>query len=460
MRTRPVIACLAVFMALPALAEQFATGRYVEKVACQADPSQTYTLYLPSAYTPARTWPLLLVFDPGGRSVAAADVFRDAAERNGWILMSSDNTRSDGPIEPSVKAINAMWPDANVRFAADPRRLYASGFSGGAHFSWLLGKQSGALAGIIATGGRLIPEYMPEKRTYAHFGAAGTADFNFQGMKLVDAEMERRGVPHRLEIFVGEHQWIPKELGAQAIEWMELQAIKEGRRAADAALVERGWTRDLERARALETGGDALGALRLYRVMAATFEGLRDVAEPKQHAALLEKSPAVAAAEKDEKHWDKLEDRYDRQVFGAVAEVRDAEVPPPVARVVHELEIAKYEELAKEDSYAGHAAARFLNRAYVQMAFYVMQEFFNRGEYARAATCLEVATRIRPSAPGPWYNLACAHARAGAKSAALAALAKAVDAGWSDVKQLENDADLASLRGEEGYKALVSRLGS
>ena len=166
----------------------------------------------------------------------------------------------------------------------------------------------------------------------------------------------------------------------------------------------------------------------------------------------------MTAAEKDEKRWDKLEDRYDRQVFTAVAEIRDGEVPPPSARILHELEIAKWEETAKEDSYGGHTAQRLLNRAYVQMAFYVLQEFLARGEYARALTCLEVATRIRPAAPGNWYNLACVYARTGARDKALSALAKAVDAGFKDGAQMERDEDLASLRSEDAFKTLVAKL--
>src|SRR5205823_9977456 len=84
-------------------------GVLVERVPCPSDPSQTYSLYLPSGYTTARRWPLLLVFDPGGRGARAAGVFRDAAERYGWIVAASENSRN-GPWEPTRRAIQAMWP--------------------------------------------------------------------------------------------------------------------------------------------------------------------------------------------------------------------------------------------------------------------------------------------------------------------------------------------------------------
>ncbi|MDH3255215.1 MAG: hypothetical protein OEM62_09505, partial [Acidobacteriota bacterium] len=89
-----------------------ALGTLVENIACTTDPTQTYTLYLPSTYTTERRWPVLFVFDPRGRSGMAAEIFLPAAERYGWILMSSDNTRSDGAWDPNFKAIAAMGPDA------------------------------------------------------------------------------------------------------------------------------------------------------------------------------------------------------------------------------------------------------------------------------------------------------------------------------------------------------------
>ena len=112
-----------------------APGRLVDGIACRSDPSQTYAVYLPSAYDPGRAWPLLSVFDPRSRGAMAAGIFQAAAEEHGWILASSHDTMSDGPRDPNVRAVNAMWPDVQERFSVDPKRLYAAGFSGGAMLS-------------------------------------------------------------------------------------------------------------------------------------------------------------------------------------------------------------------------------------------------------------------------------------------------------------------------------------
>ena len=64
------------------------------------------------------------------------------------------------------------------------------------------------------------------------FGSAGTDDFNHLEMYQLDRRMTSA---HRVLYFEGGHTWLPAELATQAVEWMELQAMKSGLRPRDAA---------------------------------------------------------------------------------------------------------------------------------------------------------------------------------------------------------------------------------
>src|SRR5947209_12484152 len=86
-------------------------GALVERVTCAGQPDQAYALYLPSTYTPDRRWPILYAFDARGDGRRVAELFRTAAETYGWIVVSSWNTASDGPMEPNFKAMHALWAD-------------------------------------------------------------------------------------------------------------------------------------------------------------------------------------------------------------------------------------------------------------------------------------------------------------------------------------------------------------
>lgn len=48
-------------------AQEFVTGKVLEKVATRKDDKQTYALYLPTSYTPAKRFPIIYAFDPGAR---------------------------------------------------------------------------------------------------------------------------------------------------------------------------------------------------------------------------------------------------------------------------------------------------------------------------------------------------------------------------------------------------------
>ena len=70
-------------------------GVVIPSVACAAKPEQTYALYLPSQYTPDRRWPVLFAFDPAARGRVAVEVLREAAEKYGYVVAASNNSRNE-----------------------------------------------------------------------------------------------------------------------------------------------------------------------------------------------------------------------------------------------------------------------------------------------------------------------------------------------------------------------------
>jgi len=454
-----VLAAAALGPAEPQPAE-VPNGVLVEGVACLADPSQTYSLYLPSAYNRERRWPALLIFDPRGRSARAAERFVAAAERWGWIVLSSNDTRSDGPWEPNVRAIQALWPELEARYAVDPKRVYAAGFSGGGHVAYLLGKGTGGLAGVIASGSRLLPEYL-ESAGFALFSAAGDRDFNYSEMRKVDAFVADLGNPHRFESFAGLHEWLPAELAAEAVGWMELIAMQRGLRPADEVAIRGLLGHDLAAARALEASGDRLAALRRHEMIVRSYAGLADTAEAERAAARLGEDPAIRAARKDEARWLDYEETARRRFADAYAWLQQGETAPSPAELRTALGLRSIHKHAEAPGVEGQTARRLLSTLFAETSYYVGPPLLAAGRWQAAAAVLTVAAEVAdgwwPAAP-TWYNLACAHARSGDRRAALAALERAVAEGYADAAHLRADPDLASLRGRPEFEAIAAGL--
>ena len=221
---RTLCLTLLVLLAAPTCRadEQFPLGKVVDPVVSLQDPAQSYALYLPARYATGRRWPVLYGFDPGGRGAIPVALFREAAEKYGWIVVASNNSRN-GPWKDIYEAACAVWDDTHARLRIDDSRVYAAGFSGGARVASGLARILNMRpAGVIGCGGGL-PEWLaPEDMTgIPWFGTVGRNDFNFREMKELERDLRRLGSPCFLQVFPGKHVWPPGWIAMEAVAWME-----------------------------------------------------------------------------------------------------------------------------------------------------------------------------------------------------------------------------------------------
>jgi len=491
------------------LCEPWPRGEWVDPVECRSDPGDSYALYLPSDYTPARFWPALIVLDARGRGRHAAERFQAAADRFGWLLASSNDSASDAGWEEISGPARALLADAPHRFAIDPRRIYLAGFSGTARgIGAIAANAGGGFPGVFLAGGGLPAELPATEVTFAVFAAAGSEDFNFPEIDALADPLAAAGVAHRVEIFDGPHAWPPEELAAEAIGWFELRAMAAGTRRFDPALAAElaaGW---LEEAGERERAGETVGAFRLYRSTAAdladllaalpagaappaggpptlpdgkpaaspradsrppesgaaigsaTVERLRGLlAEARTSTGRLEASAALRRGLAERGRVAAWEEGRRRDLERVVQPLRQLDDQPPLdtlprgARLIEKLRAE-----AAGDGARALAARRVLGLAAANTGFYLPRDLLPRGEYRRAATALELAVLIREDNAVAWYNLACARARLGQHAEALDALERAVAAGYRDADHLAADPDLESLHGHERFAALLAGL--
>ncbi len=81
------------------------------------------------------------------------------------------------------------------------------------------------------------------------------------------------------------------------------------------------------------------------------------------------------------------------------------------------------------------------------------------GEKAKAIEWANLALSAGQDEPNVLYNVACTFAQVGERGRAMDLLEEAVDLGWGDRAWIENDSDLASLRFNDRFQALLARLG-
>ena len=228
-------ALISFVAAIAAVRQTIPTGTIVDDVKCSGDPSQSYALYLPSGYTANRAWPVLFAFHPAARGRAMVEKYAAAAEQYGFIVAGSNNSRNGSRVLQRG-AVAAMPADVTRRFAVDPKRVYLTGMSGGSRVALEVALGTNDVAGVIASSAGYPDSETRSRLPFPIFATAGSEDFNYLEMRLLDRALT---TPHRLAIFEGGHTLPPDSVAIDAVEWMELQAMKVGRRTRDEALIDR-----------------------------------------------------------------------------------------------------------------------------------------------------------------------------------------------------------------------------
>ncbi len=472
-------------------ADEFPLGEIIQKVQCRADTEQSYALYLPSSYTDSKRWPIIYCFDPVARGSLPLERFKQAAEKYGFIIVGSNNSRN-GPDTPLTHILRTLWEDTHARLSIDDRRIYAAGFSGGARVACGFAYTSeGMVAGVIGCGAGFHSQLQPSRLiSFAFFGTVGSEDFNYPELRELDEALDSFDIPHRVETFEGGHDWASIELCSKAIEWMELHAMKTGRRTKDDAFISSQFAKYREAERAAQASGMIYEALLLCEAIAADFRSLRDVTEFEKRVADMRDLKEVREAVKREKDQITEQKRRVGQLLtarnrlrsaGETASAPDVAIAPTgietrqpgqsintagdesearrlalmdLRRAIGDL---KKKAEAKENTAARRVARRALSQ-YQAYSFEMTMLLFQTKRYALAADNLEVEAEINPDNPRLLYQLACAHSYNGNKKKALDALKKAAQRGFKNADEIINSRALEPLRSDPAFQKIVEEM--
>jgi tetratricopeptide (TPR) repeat protein len=309
------------------------------------------------------------------------------------------------------------------------------------------------VAGVIASGQPGPGQESGRPISFAWFGTAGFDDFNFLEVKGIDDHMKRLGKPHRLELFQGGHQWPPVELSDAALGWLELLAMKDGRRPRDSSLATSMLSEDLKRARVLDERGALTDARRSYGTIVETYATLADVSEARRRLAAIDADRRFKDLRRNEERSDDRERERAATIDRILARLAGEE-PTSISELRSMLIVDSILKASRGDSYEAGSARRSLELLFVQ-ATSARREFESRRDYARAATALDLALGVHPERAALWIELAAQRALSGQKGAAVAALQRAIEQGYTDKSALQRDERFERLRGTPAFDTIV-----
>lgn len=466
-RFAALAAALALLPLQPARGAAQVGAGITERIVSHTDPSKSYATFVPSGYRPGTPAPLVLLLDPRGRALIPLERMVPTAERLGYLLMSSYDSRSDEDVEPTEQAVAAMIEDAQDHFVIDTRRLYFVGFSGTARSAWLFGQRFAPYtAGIIGMGAGLPYAALPATMTatgpipFAFYGGSGDVDFNWDELRRLDETLDGFGVRHHVDEWEGGHAWPDSAGFARALEWLDTDAVRQGLQQREEGELRRRLEGGLAYAAELEAEGRTAAAWRTYRSLARGFDGLVDSGPAEEAAARLEEGSLLARQrEQIDRVLDGRRD-FDREVATWLEDVQEEGDPRSVLRGIERLRVRRLQEEASsaEGRILQQAARRKLESLYAYVVFYQPEAYIAEQEWDVALAFLEVAEVIHPDDPRIPFTRARVYAQDGRVEEAFAALEHLAEAGILTADTLAGSEALSPLRGDARYTALMERL--
>ena len=464
-----VFASIPLFAAQQAAAQAAASaaglpaGQVIESVPCEGDPTQSYSLYLPTAYTPFRKWPIIYAFDPVARGRVPVMLFKEVAEKYGYILAGSNNSRNFS-LADSSRGMNAMWQDTHARLSLDPRRVYTTGFSGGARVAGLMAFRclQCQIVGVIAHGAGYPGNHKATDRDgLLYFLAVGDEDFNWPEVITVRREREEEGLAYRVLTFHGPHQWAPVEIFEDAVEWLQLKAMQAGSLAPDQAFLAGMFQKAQAAAGDAKKRGDAIAELSAYRLLVADLKGLKDTSESEKKLQALKASSTLKDALKKEQ--DQITAQYSlvgelSAKVAALGESNGEEAVTMRGEIVQGMNQLKGQAAHARNEEKRTLYARSFNALWAQ-GIEAGQSQFEVHNFAAAQTYFELMAELKDD---PWPSLLLAETRTamGNRKQAIKDLREAAKRGLKNAEFLEKDARLEALHTDPEFQKLLAELRS
>ena len=433
-------------------------GKIAASVPVDKDPSQSYAIYLPTNFTSGKRLPLIYVFDPRGRGETAVEVYRPAAEKFGYIVVGSNNSRNGLDIPKLAPIIENLFEDTHKKFAIDDGRVLAAGLSGGSRVaSYFAHGCNGCVFGVIGSAAGLFPNIpVSDKLPFIYFGSVGYDDYNFLEFQQLEKQLAASHITSRIEAFDGGHQWPPEPLTIEAVAWMEIIAMKAGRRPIDTGIISDFVNVKIQKAAELTAIKDFLGSVNEYRTIVVDLNGLTDTTLAGDKLRALEASDEYRKAQKNFADILKQEIQTTNEFLALGGKLADPNIR---AETLAQMRDRAAAVVKKANGKAGlaetHQAKRIVSQVFAAAMDYAGTLIDDGKAGQLALDSLLVAEMMNPNSPQLFYVRARIAAVKGDVKKCVESLSKATSLGLRDIGRVSSDHAFDKVRSDERFINLI-----
>lgn len=438
----------------------FRKGEVIKRVVCAellksskdinaGTDSVTYALYLPSTYSKHKKYPVIFLFDPSGDGSLPIEIYKNLAEKYGYILAASNDSKNGMSLELNKEIIRIFMSDVEQRFSINPQRVYTGGFSGGSRVASSVAIVNRGIAGVMAMGAGFPSLNEPIKNSFNYIGFAGDKDFNMNEMIGLISSMDNSPLRHQLIIFNGKHEWAPLSIAEDAFVWFDISAMKDGIIPKNDTLINKFLDKNTQSLREEEKKNHPYEALACCKKVINYLDGFADVTSFKNEMEELNKSESLrkinAEKEKIAKEEIKLQSEY-RKYFV----IKDFNWWKNEIGKIKRGTKDKNKELASMND-------RMLS--YLSLVVYMnASAVLEADDLPHAESYLKLYELIDPPNPEHQYLFAVIYAKQKNDALTINALKKAITLGFKDANRVSNNPAFSLLKDSKEFQKLLSEI--
>lgn len=214
-------------------------GAVVDSIKVNDSISETFALFLPKDFSRDKAWPVVFVFDPEGRGRAAAQLFRQGAEEQGYIIVASNNIEKSDSLLNNLQVAGRMMNTIFNFLPIDKNGVYTAGFAEGAEVAGAVTAIFNNVQGVLGAGGVWMnPDFLKKENKFSFLGISGTRDPRLYNMEEMARFLKMKGYPSALYKFDGGHEWPGANMISSVLGNFTLQAMAKAYRPKDLQIVE------------------------------------------------------------------------------------------------------------------------------------------------------------------------------------------------------------------------------
>lgn len=267
-------------------------GMVIDSIPVNDTISESFSVYLPKSFANGeKPLPVLFIFDSQGSGKKAAQLFKPAAEEQGYILASSNDIKPGNTFEENVHVATRLINSVAARIPVDFNSVSVAGFSEGARVANAMPLIFSNIHGVIAVGGHLLnADYLNKNNKFVFVGISGDEEYSSYGMQTNANLLENRGFPAQVYFVDGGDTWPNPEVLSSGLAALTLEAMKAGKRPVDRQLIQTLYQQDLARVDKMLSNGEYFKAYHFLEQLQTKYEGLLNTAELKERQRQVRRS--------------------------------------------------------------------------------------------------------------------------------------------------------------------------